>query len=40
MNLVKKLWAVTVGYSGGCQAHSGGYVDDVFSTYLYKGVTS
>ena len=30
MNLAKKLWAVTVG-------HSGGYV---FSTYVYKGVTS
>ena len=40
MNLAKKLWAVTVGYSGGCPANSGGYVDDVFSTYLYKGVTS
>lgn len=40
MNLAKKLWAVTVGYSCGCPAHSGGYVDDVFSTYLYKEVTS
>ena len=40
MNLAKKLWVVTVGDSGGCPAHSGGYVDDVFSTYLYKGVTS
>ena len=37
MNLAKKLWAVTVGYSGGCPANSGGYV---FSTYVYKGVTS
>ena len=33
MNLAKKLWAVTV-------AHSSGYVGDVFSTYVYKGVTS
>ena len=33
MNLAKKLWVVTVG-------HSGGYVGDVFSTYVYKGVTS
>ena len=33
MNLAKKLWAVTVG-------DSGGYVGDVFSTYVYKGVTS
>ena len=33
MNLAKKLWAVTVG-------HSGRYVGDVFSTYVYKGVTS
>ena len=40
MNLAKKLWAVTVGYSGGCPAPSGGYVNDVFSTYVYKGVTS
>ncbi len=40
MNLAKKLWVVTVGYSGGCPANSGGYVGDVFSTYVYKGVTS
>ena len=40
MNLAKKLWAVTAGYSGGFPAHSSGYVDDVFSTYAYKGVTS
>ena len=40
MNLAKKLWAVTVEYSGGFLAHSSGYVGDVFSTYVYKGVTS
>ena len=33
MNLAKKLRVVTVG-------DSGGYVGDVFSTYVYKGVTS
>lgn len=40
MNLAKKLWAVTVGYSGSFLSHSSGYVGDVFSTYVYKGVTS
>lgn len=38
MNLAKKLWAVTVGIL--VVAHSSGYVGDVFSTYVYKGVTS
>lgn len=33
MNLAKKLRVVTAGYSGG-------YVGDVFSTYVYKEVTS
>ena len=40
MNLAKKLRVVTVGDSGGFPAHSSGYVGDVFSTYVYKGVTS
>ena len=40
MNLANKLRVVTVGDSGGCPAPSGGYVGDVFSTYVYKGVTS
>ena len=40
MNLAKKLWMTTGEYSGGCPANSGGYVGDVFSTYVYKGVTS
>lgn len=40
MDLAKKLWAVTVGDSGGRPANSSGYVGDVFSTYVYKGVTS
>lgn len=37
MNLAKKLWMTTGEYSGGGPAPSGGYVDDVFSTYVYKG---
>lgn len=36
MNLAKKLW-MTTGDSSGGQAPSGGYVDDVFSTYIYAG---
>lgn len=36
MNLAKKLW-MTTGDSSGGLAPSGGYVDDVFSTYVYKG---
>ena len=37
MNLAKKLWMTTGEYSGGGPTPSGGYVDDVFSTYVYKG---
>lgn len=37
MNLAKKLWMTTGDSSGGGPAPSGGYVDDVFSTYVYKG---
>lgn len=37
MNLAKKLWMTTGEYSGGSPTPSGGYVDDVFSTYVYRG---